>query len=175
VARPCTTCLSSSREAVERALLDGEPVVHVAERYGLARTSLRRHRDRHLAPSLSRAIERREDVNADRLVSWLSDLHAKALVGMETAKRRGDLQSFRALLREDRETCGLLARLAGILGADGATVNVSVDARRAEVYSTLSEGELRALAALDGEPEAVEVLEANGGPGALEARSSEAP
>ena len=159
MARPCTTCLHPARGAVERALLDGEPVVHVASRYGLARSSLRRHKDRHLAPSLERALERREDISADRLVQWLSDLHGKALVGMETARRKGDLQSFRALLREDRETCALLARLAGILGPDGATVNVSVDNRRAEVFASLPEAELRALAALDGEhgPEAVEV------------------
>jgi hypothetical protein len=153
----CTVCTHPAREAIERAILDPKPMTWVAAEFGLPRTNLRRHRDRHLAPRLESALMRREDVNADRLIGWLSDLHAKALVGMEMAKRKGDLRSFQAFLREDRETCATVARLAGLLGPDGATVNVSVDARRAEVYSSLSEPELRALAALDGEPEPVEV------------------
>jgi hypothetical protein len=158
VARPCTTCLHPARAAVERALLDGEPSAHVADRFGIPRTSLRRHAARHLAPSLAKAVARREDVNADSLVSWLSDLHAKALVGMETARRKGDLTAMRGLIAEDRQTCALLARVAGILVSDGGpTLNVNLDARRQEVFASLSEPELRALAALDGEPEAVEV------------------
>jgi hypothetical protein len=49
VAKPCSTCAHPKRVEIDKALVTGEPVFALAKRYGLARSSLQRHKDHHLS------------------------------------------------------------------------------------------------------------------------------
>lgn len=142
--RACTVCIHPSREAVEQALLDGAPLSHVADEFRIASTSLRRHRDRHLAPRLAKALARREEIDADRLLSWLTGLHDKTLLGVVRTEQARDWAAMRGFIREARANIELLGRLAGVI--DPAP-SMYVDARRqTAVLASLSEEELRTLA-----------------------------
>jgi hypothetical protein len=70
---------------MEKDLLGGRPVLRIAPEYGLAESSLRRHCNRHLAPALAR----REEIDADTLVSWLTGLQDKTLLALAKAERGG--------------------------------------------------------------------------------------
>ena len=80
------------------------------------------------------------------LISATCRLVDEALSLLEHAKNAGD---SRTALREARDGLSLLMKTAGMLGSDGATVNI-VDARRQSValLSKLTEDELRAIAAM---------------------------
>ena len=151
MARPCSVCASPAREAVERDLLAGRPVIRIAAETGLAATSIRRHRDKHLGPKLADALARREEIDADKLLDWLTGLHDKTLLGIARTEAKADWGAMRGFIREARANIELLARLAGILDPAPSTF---IDARRqTAVLAALSEDELRALAraAVEGE------------------------
>jgi hypothetical protein len=155
--RQCTICAHSARQAVERDLLASVPVTRVAEEYGLAPSSIRRHRARHLAPRLTRALARQEDVNADNLAAMLVGLQEKTLLGLAKAEQAKDFPAMRGFIREARENVLATARIVGILDAAPTTI---IDARKQQaIFASLSEEELRALAraAADGDRPALEV------------------
>jgi hypothetical protein len=83
------------------------------------------------------------------LISATCRLVDEALSLLEHAKNAGDSRTALTALREARDGLSLLMKTAGMLGSDGATVNI-VDARRQSValLSKLTEDELRAIAAM---------------------------
>ena len=153
--RACSVCTNPAREAVDRDLVGSRPLVDVAAEYGFAPSSLRRHRDRHLAPKLADAFARRGEIDADKLAAWVLGLNDRVLVALAKTEQARDWQAFRGLVREARENVALLGRLAGVLDAPSAAL--SIDARRqVAILGSLSEDELRALAAsaMEGSDEA---------------------
>lgn len=50
--RPCAVCSHRERQRIEEALTSGEQLTAVSAEFGMARSSLRRHRDAHMAWSL---------------------------------------------------------------------------------------------------------------------------
>lgn len=63
--RKCTVCTHPDREAIEKALVGNSvPLRAIACQFGIGRTSLRRHRDKHLGPAVAKgrelAVEARE-------------------------------------------------------------------------------------------------------------------
>lgn len=159
MARPCSICTHDRRNEIDQALLGATPVLQIAQRYGVPHSSLFRHRANHLAPRMANALARRDDVDADRLLSWAVGLYEQAVVAVMRCQADGDRMNARGFLAEARKALELVGRCGGLLDAP-ATVHV--DARRQlAVLAQLSEDELRALAAgadtIDGE--AVEVLE----------------
>lgn len=55
--RACSVCGSPAREAVDRALVAGEPYRGVAKRYGLEEQSVFRHKNKHLVATVARGIK----------------------------------------------------------------------------------------------------------------------
>jgi len=150
--RACSVCTNPAREAVDRDLVGNRPLTALAAEYQIAPTSLRRHRDRHLAPKLAKALARRDDVDADSLAAHVLGLYERTLVALAKAEASRDWPAVRGFIREARESIVVVARLAGILDASPA---VSIDMRRqTAVLASLTEEELRALAR--GAAEAVE-------------------
>jgi hypothetical protein len=143
MARPCSICTHDQRREIDRDLLGTEPLLRIAKKYRVAESSLRRHRDHHLAPAAANALARREDVTADRLMAWLVGLLDRLSIAIMRAEADRDWNSFRALVREHRETAALLGRLTGVL--DGPTVHVDARTQTA-VLGQLSDEDLRALA-----------------------------
>jgi hypothetical protein len=158
MARRCSICTSSARDAVDRGLVEGRAVDSIAVDTGLAASSIRRHRDRHLGPRLSEALVRREQVDADKLAGFVLGLQDRTLLALARAEQAKEWPAVRGLIREARENVLAIARLVGILDAGSTTI---IDARKQQaIFANLTEEELRALArtAVEGEPRVLEAV-----------------
>ena len=156
LARTCSICPHEARQAIDRALIEGEPIRLIAAKHQVAYSSLRRHRDTHLHAALGHALEdERIEVSADKLITWVHVLHARTLRMLAQAEHAADRNNGRGLIAEARKNLELLARIAGVL--DPPTVHI--DARRqVAILGRLDEDALRALASGDViEGEAIEV------------------
>ncbi len=72
--RTCTVCSHRDREAIDQALVSGEPFRHIATRTGTSTAALQRHKHDHVPRSLAKAKEAQELAHADGLldrVRWL--------------------------------------------------------------------------------------------------------
>jgi len=96
--RVCTVCSHAERPAIDRALLAGEPERTIANRWGISRASVHRHRA-HIGARLAH----QEEVTTARLLADLRDLQAKAQSLLERAETEGDLRGALAGVRETRE------------------------------------------------------------------------
>lgn len=147
---PCKVCTHPDREAIDSALVSGEPNRRVAKAYGLTEASVRRHKLSHIPKFLLKAHEAKEIVRADDLLEQLECTRARTLSILERAEeaeeraeealRTASTTSERmrearladearrtaiSALREARNNLELLARLMGEL-RDGNTVNILV-------------------------------------------------
>ena len=77
--RVCTICTSPSVEAINSALVSGEPFRNIAERTGTSATALFRHKADHLPVTLVKAREATQVAHADDLLSQLQHLQETAL------------------------------------------------------------------------------------------------
>jgi hypothetical protein len=141
--RACSVCANPRKSEIDRDLLGTEPLLRIAKKWRVAESSLRRHRDNHLAPAMLRALARRDDLSARQLLDWLTGLAEQAGLAMARTYADRDWPNYRALHRELRETLTLVARMQGYI--EGPTINV--DARRQQlVLGSLDEHQLRQLA-----------------------------
>jgi len=165
MSRTCTICTlpADERQAIDTALIGGEPARSVASRYvtngrPLGRMAVQRHKE-HLPATLVKAEAVKEATHADDLVEQLKQLRGKAISLLLAAERAGDLRTALAGVREARATIELLLE-----------VEERID-RRPVLNVTLSPewAGLRAVivGTLDSYPEAkravVLALSANGG------------
>lgn len=113
----CSICTHPRRGEIDRDLLhagEGAPVV--AERYGLGRESVRRHRNNHLQVSTGQVNEAK---NALTIVGYAHDLYERSKRVLDVAERQlgqedsgsRSIQAAAASLREVRSNIELLARL----------------------------------------------------------------
>ena len=135
----CTVCINAEVIRIDREVAAGrEPVRHIARRYGLAESSLRRHRDRHLSKALQRALEKDAvEVSADRLVGWTHALHARTLLLLERAEQMGDLANARGLIREARAS-STRASFGRSLRGTSSTARPSAQPRSSKVRRSRS-------------------------------------
>ena len=114
--RTCTVCSHASRKAIDKALLDGEPVRALASRYvPLKSSSIQRHKDEHLPAKMAKAKAANEVSQADDLLAHVRALEGKALSLLKQAEGEGDFRTALAGVREARACVELLAKLRGEL------------------------------------------------------------
>jgi len=109
--RTCTVCQHPNRAEIDRALLAGEPLRNIAERFRLSTTALHRHKRDHLPSTLVKAREAEEVSRADDLLAQVQQLQAKALDLLRKAEAEGDYRTALAGIREARGCLELLAEL----------------------------------------------------------------
>ena len=68
MAMTCTGCKHEAREAIDRALVAGEPHRAIASQYGLSHADVSRHK-KHLKSTLTRANARREIAHEDTVLT----------------------------------------------------------------------------------------------------------
>jgi hypothetical protein len=115
LARPCDTCRSPDRDAIDRALVAGEPIRRIAARYPLSASSVGRHRA-HISPAIVRAALKREEQEERRAASLLDrveNLYDEAREVLETAKANEQGAISINAIRELRSTLELIGRLTG--------------------------------------------------------------
>jgi len=118
--RACTACAHPDRDALDRALVRGEPKRQIAASLGLAESALGRHARAHLPKMLVAAEQARASANADLLLGELAALQGKALELLARAEADGDLRGAIVALKEARECVALRARLGAELREDEA-------------------------------------------------------
>jgi hypothetical protein len=109
--RTCSACTHPERDALDRALVRGEPKRQIAARLGLAESALGRHARAHVPRMLVSAQAAREAVSADALIGESLAMQAKALDLMARAEAEGDLRGAIVALKEARECVELRAKL----------------------------------------------------------------
>ena len=124
--RTCTICKHRERDAINKALLDGEPLRNIAARTGTSATALHRHKDEHMPATLVKAQEARESAQADDLLAQVRRLQAVTMNILAHAYQAQDLRTALQAVAQARGNLELLGRLAGELEAESVKVNVLV-------------------------------------------------
>lgn len=117
--RVCTICRHESREAIDQALLAGEPLRNIAKRYGTSPTALHRHKAGDLPKVIVRAKEAGEVLHGEKLLDQVRSLIRKAEGILDRAEND---RTALAAIRELRETIMLLGKMTGELQAPPAEV-----------------------------------------------------
>src|SRR5687767_1669532 len=113
--RQCGPCLHPERQAIDSALVAGEPYRNIAERFGTSTTALHRHKGEHLPVTLTLAHDAAEVANADDLLGQVRHLQTRALAILDRAEADGQLMPAPAAIRECRGCLELLGKLMGEL------------------------------------------------------------
>src|SRR5215470_15441397 len=110
----CSICRNPRRDAINEALLVGESLRTVAQRFGTSVTALHRHK-KEIPKKIVKAAEARDIVLGDTLLSQVNALIAKANSILARAEASGDDRSALQAVRELRETLHLLGKITGEL------------------------------------------------------------
>ncbi len=109
--RKCRTCQHPRRDEIDRLLVSGRAYQTIADGFGLAATSLKRHARSHLPAVLGQAREAEVVASADDLLSQVTSLKTRMLALLGQAERAKDVRAAVLACREIRENIELLARL----------------------------------------------------------------
>jgi hypothetical protein len=143
----CSICGNEARDEINSALLSSASLRDIAERFGVATSSLHRHRRKCLTPRIAIALARYEEIDGKRLVADLLGIRDHLAAGVMRTSAAKEYGVLVALSGEYRKLVELVGRFTGDLETG---TRVSIDARRqVAVLASLSEDELRALARAD--------------------------
>lgn len=134
MARRSTVDHHRARQAIEEALARGTPVRLVAERFGLAKSSVQRHKER-MARVMAGAPTAGE-TGADELLAKVRRLQGEAEAILEKSRRAGDDKTALAAIKEARSGLELLAKMVGELQT-GTSVNITVSTQWIELRADL--------------------------------------
>ncbi len=120
--RVCTVCTHPEREAIDQAVVLGEPIRGIARRFdGAERDALRRHQA-HISPALARIAEQRAEAGAVTAAQRLEELYGRASKVLDAAEGEGKASLSLAAIRELRGLVELLAKISGELDERPVTV-----------------------------------------------------
>ena len=137
--RRCTVCAHSEVEAIDMALVAGEPYRSVANRYeSLSQAAVQRHEENHLPATLTKAKEAQEATRADDLLASVRGLQERALSILGKAEEAGELRTALSAIRETRGNFELLAKLLGELD-ERPVVNLTVSPQWLELRTVIVE------------------------------------
>jgi DNA polymerase III delta prime subunit len=111
--RVCTICTHAEREAINAALVAGEPFRVIAQRFATSPDAVYRHKQEHLPAIMVKSEQAKEVAHADTLVGQVQNLRNKAISILETAEKAGDLRVALLGIREARACIELLAEMEG--------------------------------------------------------------
>ena len=170
--RTCTVCTHAEREAIDQALVSGEPFRHIATRTGTSTAALQRHKHDHIPRTLAEAKGAEELAHADGLldrVRWVCGKAQGLLKDAEGIQREARADGDKRLailavhaglkaLRELRETVHLLSQLTGHLAPEPRFVIIT-----AEQHAMMEESEREVMRQIVADrPEPIDVTPASG-------------
>jgi hypothetical protein len=121
--RKCLACSSSEREAIDKALVAGEPLRNIAKRVSISPAGLLRHKS-HVAGTIAKAQERREEKLGDAIFDEMKRVLAKAWELLGKMELAGDYRGAIVAAREVRECLESLNGL--VTKAEGASARINV-------------------------------------------------
>ena len=113
--RTCATCIHPEHEAIDKALLAGQPYRSVARQYEASPPSVYRHQQDHLPAAMVKALEVAQVAHGGSLLEQLNGLQIKALGILTRAEQAGDLRTALMAVREVRSTLELVGKVTGEL------------------------------------------------------------
>ena len=120
--RKCSICIDERRSEIEGAVLAGDSYRTVAQRFGISRDAVVRHR-KHLTTATPNSLKVEQIFPSNTLVEQLQAFTADAQRIKEKAETEGDLRTALAAVKELCRIVELVARLRGEI--DGrAQINV---------------------------------------------------
>lgn len=99
----CRACKSPDRQAIDKALVAGEPLRTIADQWSVSKTALIRHKP-HVATAIVKAGEKREERLGDNLIDGMSRIQRKLWEILAKMEASGDHRGEVVALREVRET-----------------------------------------------------------------------
>ena len=110
--RRCTVCAHPEVEAIDMALVAGEPYRSVANRYeSLSQASVQRHSENHLPATLSKAKEAEMVAHADDLLEQVRDLQVRTFAILEAAEASEQHRTALSAIREARANLALIGEI----------------------------------------------------------------
>ena len=100
--RTCLACSHSERDAIDKALVVGEPLRNIAKRVSISPAGLLRHKN-HVSQAIVRAAEKREERLGDNLLDEVRRVQRKAWELLAKTESEGDHRASIVALREVRE------------------------------------------------------------------------
>jgi hypothetical protein len=135
--RRCTVCAHPKVEAIDMALVAGEPYRSVANRYeSLSQASVQRHSENHLPATLAQEKDAEMVAHADDLLEQVRDLQVRTFAILEAAEASEQHRTALSAIREARGNLELLAKLLGELD-DRPTVNVLISPEWLELRAVI--------------------------------------
>jgi hypothetical protein len=133
MARPCTVCRHPKLPEITTDIANGLSDGAVAQRYGLARASVQRHRTHAGAPSSTAVAERKTAAftalaslpSIDEVNGAYASIASRIDAISATAEQEKSLAVALMGLKELRSTITAQATLAGHIGGGGANVQVN--------------------------------------------------
>lgn len=145
----CKVCAHPERPQIDAAIASGMNNSVAAEKWGLSKDGVRRHRASHLSLALMAVTAQRETGGAVKAIDRAEALYSKAEGLLEAAQSEGKASLSLAAIRELRGIVELLAKLTGELDERPTVqvLNVTTSPEWAQVRTVL-------LVALSAYPEA---------------------
>lgn len=164
--RPCKVCQSDHRSAVDAALTAGQTDPAVAAQFGLHVSSVRRHRQSHVAARLAVAVKEREAElrNEGRKLLDRVERHVDRLERLADAADRRNEQPEGKVLAEilavSRELTGVLTLFGKVTGEiqTGTQINVAVNSLLVR-FGVESESEIEAAVKVSQMIESMPIVE----------------
>ena len=147
--RKCSVCTHAHKDEIDEALIAGEPIRDIGRQFGVDKSSISRHKQKHLPSALIKAKKTEEISRADNLVGEIERLKIQANRIAKKAEQKGDYRTALAGVRELTRIVELLGKLQGEI--KDQTVNIVFNAEWIELRAVI-------LSALDDYPDAKQKL-----------------
>jgi transposase len=141
--RTCLACSSPEREAIDKALVAGEPLRNIAKRVSLSPAGLLRHKN-HIASAIGKAQAKHEERLGETLLDEMRRVQRKAWELLALSESEGDHRGSIVALREVRECLESLGEML----AKAEEVNGGRVEDGQWDFRVLSDDELSALEAI---------------------------
>jgi ATP-dependent Lon protease len=136
MARTCTICNHDKRIEIDKALLEGTPVRHIAAQYGTSTGTLQRHKS-HLTGTMAKSEHAKEITRAaDDLVGKLVDLQTETHEVLETAKSQGNLNMILQAVGKASQLIETQAKIAGQI-KESQTININMNPQFVQIKENL--------------------------------------
>lgn len=116
----CKVCNHLDKAKIDQALIEGESLRSVAERFGMHYSSLSRHKS-HISEQLNKSLALREFNELQQgqsVLQQIESLQAKALALLTKAENAGDIKTAIQAVRESRGCVELMAKCSGQLAPE---------------------------------------------------------
>jgi hypothetical protein len=111
MSRTCTVCTNPDRDAVDAAIVTGQPIRATAALFRVSEDALTRHAARHLPLVAVAAHQSAEAERGQSLLDQLRQLQARTLALLDRAEAAGKLTPAILAVGQARQNLELMARL----------------------------------------------------------------